>query len=147
MTSIYLGSLILKIFEKKYYQESQLYTSCETVYCWKEIHLSPLTQCHRSLRPYFDYCSEVWDLFGEIQSKRLQNRAVRIISNMSNDLDHSTALCMCLGLGATWYHQKEKARMMYKTLNKMGPESLTNLFIYKGDITNYKCSLSATTTH
>ena len=102
---------------------------------------------HRSLRPYFDYCSEVWDLFGEIQSKRLQNRAVRIISNMSNDVDHSTALCALDLEPLDIIRKKAKARMMYKTLNKMGPESLTNLFIYKGDITNYKCSLSATTTH
>ena len=47
------------------------------------------------VRPYFDYCFEVWDVFGEIQSKRLQklqNRTARIISNMSNDIDHSIAL-------------------------------------------------------
>ena len=34
------------------------------------------------VRPYFDYCCEVWDVFGETQSKRLQklqNRAARII--------------------------------------------------------------------
>ena len=45
------------------------------------------------VRPYFDYCSQVWDVFGETQSKRLQklqNRAARIILNVSND--HSTAL-------------------------------------------------------
>ena len=48
------------------------------------------------VRPYFDYCSEVWDVFGDTQSKRLQklqNRAARIITNMSNDVDHSIALC------------------------------------------------------
>ena len=28
--------------------------------------------------------------------------------------------------------------MMYKTLNKLGPESLTNLFTYKNEITKYK---------
>ena len=47
------------------------------------------------VRPYFDYCCEVWDVFGETQSKRLQklqNRAARIIMNMSNDIDHSVAL-------------------------------------------------------
>ena len=47
------------------------------------------------VRPYFDYCSEVWDVFGEVQCKRLQkrqNRAARIISNMSNNVDHSIAL-------------------------------------------------------
>ncbi len=38
---------------------------------------------------------EVWDVFGETQSKRLQklqNRAARIILNMSNDIDQSVAL-------------------------------------------------------
>ena len=45
--------------------------------------------------PYFKYCCEVWDVFGETQSKRLQklqNRAARIITNLSNDVDHSIAL-------------------------------------------------------
>ena len=27
--------------------------------------------------------------------------------------------------------------MIYKLLNNMGPQSLTNLFTYKGDMTNY----------
>ena len=47
------------------------------------------------VRPYFDYCCEVWDVFGETQSKRLQklqNRAARIILNMSNDTDHSVGI-------------------------------------------------------
>jgi hypothetical protein len=47
------------------------------------------------VRPYFTYCCEVWDVFGETQSKRLQkrqNRAARIIMNMSNDVDHLVAL-------------------------------------------------------
>ena len=46
------------------------------------------------VRPYFDYCSEVWDVFGEAQSKRLQNlknRAARIILNVSNDVEHTIA--------------------------------------------------------
>ena len=38
--------------------------------------------------PYFDYCCEVWDVFGEMQSKRLQklqlNRAARVITDMNN---------------------------------------------------------------
>ena len=47
------------------------------------------------VRPYFDYCSEVWDVFGAAQSKRLQklqNRAARIILNVSNDVEHNIAL-------------------------------------------------------
>ena len=93
------------------------------------------------VRPYFDYCSEVWDVFGEVQCKRLQklqNRAARIISNMSNNVDHSIAL---RALGWEPLHiirKKAKARMMYKPLNKLGPESLSSLFTYKNEITNYK---------
>ena len=48
------------------------------------------------VRPYFDYCCELWDVFGETQSKRLQklqNRAARIIMNMSNDVHHSVECC------------------------------------------------------
>ena len=62
------------------------------------------------VRPYFDYCCEVWDVFGETQSKRLQklqNRAARIIMNMSNDIDYSVAL---QALGWVGSHLKQKGR-------------------------------------
>ena len=57
---------------------------------------------------------------------------------MSNNVDHSIAL---RALGWEPLHiirKKAKARMMYKTLNKLGPESLSSLFTYKNEITNYK---------
>ena len=60
------------------------------------------------------------------------------LSNMSNNEDHSIAL---RALGWEPLHiirKKAKARMMYKTLNKLGPESLSSLFTYKNEITNYK---------
>ena len=92
------------------------------------------------VRPYFDYCCEVWDVFGETQSKRLQklqNRAARIIMNMSNDIDHSVALQALGWVPLKTERKKAKAKMMYKILNKMGPESLTTLFTYKGEMTNH----------
>ena len=67
--------------------------------------------------PYFDYCREVWDVF-EIQSKRLQklkNRAARIISSMSNDVDHSVALHVLGRESLDITRKKAKARMMCKT--------------------------------
>ena len=92
------------------------------------------------VRPYFDYCCEVWDVFGKTQSKRLQklqNRAARLITNMTNDVDHSLAL-QALGWETLEVERKKaKAKMIYKLLNNMGPQSLTNLFTYKGDMTNY----------
>jgi hypothetical protein len=92
------------------------------------------------VRPYFDYCCEVWDVFGETQSNRLQklqNRAARIILNMSNDVNHSIALCELGWEPLKTLRKKAKAKMMNKVLNKMGPKSLTNLFSYKCAKTNY----------
>jgi hypothetical protein len=62
----------------------------------------------------------------ETQSKtlqKLQDRAARIIMNMSNDIDHSVALQT---LGWNWKplkteRKKSKAKIMYKLFNKMGP--------------------------
>ena len=92
------------------------------------------------VRPYFDYCCEVWDVFGETQSKRLQklqNRAARIILNVSNDTDHSVAL-QALGWKTLKVERKKaKAKMMYKLLNNMGPQSLTDLFTNKGEMISY----------
>ena len=93
------------------------------------------------VRPCFDYCCEVWDAFGETQSKRLQklqNRAARIFMNMSNDIDHAVALQALGWKPLKTERKKSKAKIMYKLLNKMGPKSLTNLFTYKGEVTNYK---------
>ena len=80
-------------------------------------------------------------LFGEMQSKRLQklqNRAARVITDMNNDINHSIAL-HALGWEPLKTERKKgiKAKMMYKVLNKMGPKSLTNLFSYKSEKTNY----------
>ena len=92
------------------------------------------------VRPYFDYCSEVWDVFGAAQSKRLQklqNRAARIILNVSNDVEHNIALHALGWEPLQMERKKAKAKIMYKLLNKMGPKSLTNLFSYKSEKTNY----------
>jgi hypothetical protein len=72
----------------------------------------------------------VWDV-GETQSKqlqKLQNRTARIILNMSNDVNHSTALRAMGWEQLKTERKKAKAKMMHKVLNKMGPKSFTNLF-------------------
>ena len=91
------------------------------------------------VRPYFDYCCEVWDVFGEMQSKRLQklqNRAARVIMDMNNDVNHSIALRALGWEPLKTERKKAKAKMMYKVLNKMGPKSLTNLFSYTSHFKN-----------
>ena len=83
----------------------------------------------------------MWDVLGETQSKRLQklqNRAARVIMGMSNDIDHAFALHALGWEELKLMRQKAKAKLMYKILNNMGPESLTNLFTYKSEVTNHK---------
>ena len=69
--------------------------------------------------------------------QKLQNRAARIISSMSNDVDHSVALHVLGWEPLDITRKKAKARMMYKTLNNIGPESLTKLFHCKNETTKY----------
>ena len=92
------------------------------------------------VRPYFDYCCEVWDVFGVTQSKRLQklqNRAARVILDVSNDVNHTIALHTLGWEPLSAERKKAKAKMMFKILNKMGPKSLTDLFSYKSEKTKY----------
>ena len=92
------------------------------------------------VRPYFDYCCEVWDVFGVTQSKRLQklqNRAARVILDVSNDVNHTIALHTLGWEPLSARRKKAKAKMMFKILNKMGPKSLTDLFSYKSEKTEY----------
>ena len=57
--------------------------------------------------------------------------------NMTNDVDHSLAL-QALGWETLEVERKNaKAKMIYKLLNNICPQSLTNLFTYKGDMTNF----------
>ena len=71
---------------------------------------------------------------GETQSKRLQklqNRAARIIMNMSNDTDHSVALQALGWKTLKVERRKAKAKMMYKLLNNIGFETFQVLFVYR----------------
>ena len=107
--------------------------------CLKEfIDRKTLVSVYNAIvRPYFDYCCEAWDVFGETQSKRLQklqHRAARIIMNMSNDVHHSVVL-QALGWKTLQAERKKaKAKMMYKLLITCTLLSLTNSFTYK-DVT------------
>ena len=86
-------------------------------------------------------------MFGETQSKRLQkrqNRAARIITNLSNDVDHSIALRELCWEPLKAHKKKTKTKRMYKLLYNMGPTSLTHLFTYKNEINyNFRNILSS----
>ena len=56
------------------------------------------------IQPYFSYCCEVWNIFGETQSTRLQklhNRAARVIACVPNDGGKSTNCAKYIRMGTT----------------------------------------------
>ena len=82
----------------------------------------------------------MWDVFGVTQSKRLQklqNRAARVILDVSNDVNDTIALHTLHWEPLSAERKKAKAKMMFKIVNKMGPKSLTDLFSNKSEETEY----------
>ena len=79
------------------------------------------------IEPYFSYCGEVWNIFGETQSTRLRklhNRAARVIACVPNEVDQPTVLNILGWEPLEEQRVKAKAKIMFKTLNNMGPNCL-----------------------
>ena len=86
------------------------------------------------VQPYFNYCSEVWDVFGNSQQTRLQklqNRAARVITTSSNDVEQNIVLGKLGWQTLEDQRKSAKAKLMFKILNNQGPKSLANLFTPK----------------
>ena len=86
------------------------------------------------IHPYFTYCCEVWDVFGETQSMRLQklhNRAARIIAGVPNDVNQETVLDLLQWETLKTQRLKSKAKAMFKILHGKGPASLERLFNFE----------------
>ena len=81
--------------------------------------------------PYFDYCSVVWDglssrLVDKVQ--KLQNRAARVILRASFDTSSCDLRNRLQWDSLCVRRKKQKAIMMYKSLNGLAPPYLQNLF-------------------
>ena len=59
--------------------------------------------------------------------QKLHNRAARIIAHVPNEVDQQTVLKI-LGWEPLEQRKKAKAKMMFKTLKNMGPNSLKVYF-------------------
>ena len=100
------------------------------------------------VQPHFDYCCEVWDVLGKTLSDRLQklqDRAARIIMNFKNESRQSLLARNSLG----WINLEErrvhiKAKLMYKSINNLAPERLSNLFQNSNTIYDYDLRGSST---
>ena len=92
------------------------------------------------VQPHFDYCWKVWDVLGLCQAKRLQklhNRSAKVIMNMSNEVSHVVALSSLGWETLQAQRKKSKEKLMFKILNKLGPQILNDLFTNKLDVTSY----------
>ena len=81
--------------------------------------------------PHFDYCSPVWDcLSGYLSDKlqKLQNRAARVITKSPFDASSNHLLSTLSWERLSLRRKKQKALMMYKTMNDLAPEYLQSLF-------------------
>ena len=79
-----------------------------------------------------DYCSSVWDEFNVTlceKMQKLQNRAAaRVITNSSYEVSSSILLEKLHWDNLSLRRKKHKSILMYKTINKLAPEYLQNLF-------------------
>ena len=81
--------------------------------------------------PHFDYCSPVWDgMSGCLCDKlqKLQNRAARVITQSPFDTSSNLLLAMLKWEKLSLRRKKQKALIMYKTLNELAPDYLQCLF-------------------
>ena len=100
------------------------------------------------IQPHLDYCCEVWGVIGKTLSDRLQklqNRAARIIINFKNESGQSLLARNSLG----WITLEErraqmKARLVYKSINKLAPQRLSNFFQNSNTMYDYDLRGSST---
>ena len=81
--------------------------------------------------PHFDYCSPVWDCLSGYLSDKLQklpNRAARVITKSPFDVSSNHLLSTLSWERLSFRRKKQKALMMYKTINDLAPEYLQSLF-------------------
>ena len=81
--------------------------------------------------PHFDCCSPVWDgMSGCLSDKlqKLQNRAARVITQSPFDTSSKLLLAMLRWEKLSLRRKKQKALIMYKTLNELAPDYLQCLF-------------------
>ena len=95
------------------------------------------------IMPHFDYCSPVWDcLSGYLSDKlqKLQNRAARIITKSRFDTSSDHLLSTLDWVRLFLRRKKQKALMMFKSMNGLAPEYLQSLFSQRRSVYNLRDS-------
>ena len=106
-------------------------------YCKNFVSMETLKDIYRSIvEPHLNYCCSVWGCSGitRIESlQKLQNRAARIVTCSSYDAP-SEPLRKELGwLSVKEMIVKETSTMMYRSINDLAPQYLSDLFVRLSD--------------
>ena len=83
------------------------------------------------IQPRFDYCSAVWDGLNSSLSEKLQklqNLAARVITSSSYDRRSARILSELRWDSLQVRRNKQKAKIMFKTMNKSAPLYLQQMF-------------------
>ena len=89
------------------------------------------------VQSHFDYCSVAWGNCTKTLSdklQRLQNRAVRVLTQSSYDADANQLLKELGWDNLQTRRQKLMAEMVYKSLNSFAPNYLSSKFIQRSDV-------------
>ena len=86
---------------------------------------------HALIQPHFDYCAPVWDGLSSYlceKLQKLQNRAARVILQANCEVNSSLLLETLKWDQLSLRRRKQKAMMMFKSLNGLAPVYLHELF-------------------
>ena len=96
------------------------------------ISQSTAVQIYNALiQPHFDYCAPVWDGLSSYlceKLQKLQNRAARVILQAKYETSSSLLLETLKWDRLSLRRRKQKATMMFKSLNGLAPVYLHDLF-------------------
>ena len=83
------------------------------------------------VKPHFRYCCSVWENYGASERshlQKLQNRAVRILTNSSDDVDAGTLLKGLRLKKIRDLIDSEIKIMVFKALNGLAPEYVSSTY-------------------
>ena len=92
------------------------------------------------VRPHFDYCSVVWgncNLTLSNKLQKLQNRSARILTFSSYDTDVEDLFSKLGWRKLSSQREIQEAIMVFRSLNGLTPEYLSELFVSRSDVTEY----------
>ena len=92
------------------------------------------------VQPYFDYCCVVWGNCSKTLAdklQKLQNRAVRMFTFFSYDVNADVVLASFDGKKLETQREIQKAVIVHKSLYGLAPDYLRSMFVNRSIVANY----------